>query len=227
MHERANICKYIHLPCQSGSTRMLGKCLDRACPSTKDPRLELMRRGYSKEAYLSLVDRIRGLMPNIALSSDFIAGFCTESDDDHRDTLDVIDRARYNFLYSFPYSMRERTKAHYRLTDDVPPEIKSRRHVEIHELFRHHAHAINRSYIGQTQLCLVEGPSKRAPESEVAGRNDYNTKVIFPKQLSTSAEVLQPGDYVEVRIESATSQSLKGTPLKRTTLRDFQSTANQ
>jgi tRNA A37 methylthiotransferase MiaB len=180
-----------------------------------------MRRGYTKEAYLSLITHIRSIIPNIAFSSDFIAGFCSETEDDHRDTLDVINRVGYNFIYSFPYSMREKTKAHYHLNDDVSLDIKSRRHVEIHELFRHHAHLINQSYIGQTQLCLVEGPSKRAPEIEIAGRNDYNTRVIFPKQVLNSTEILQVGDYVEVRIDSATSQSLKGTPLRRTTLKDF------
>ncbi len=206
MHDRSNICKSIHLPCQSGSTRIL----------------ELMRRGYTKEAYLSLVEHIRSLIPDIALSSDFIAGFCNETEDDHHDTLDVINRVGYNFIYSFPYSMREKTKAHYHLNDDISLEIKSRRHLEIHELFRHHAHLINQSYIGRIQLCLVEGPSKRSPDSEVAGRNDYNTRVIFSNRLSTSEGILQAGDYVEVRIDSATSQSLKGTPLKRTTLKDFQ-----
>ena len=182
-----------------------------------------MRRGYTKEAYLLLVEHIRSIIPNIALSSDFIAGFCTETDDDHHDTLDVINRVGYNFLYSFPYSMREKTKAHHRLNDDVPLDIKSRRHLEIHELFRHQAHLINQSYIGQRQLCLVEGPSKRAPDTEVAGRNDYNTRVIFSKELINTNELIQVGDYVEVQIDSATSQSLKGTPIKRTTLKDFYS----
>jgi len=121
--------------------------------------------------------------------------------------------------------MREKTKAHYHLNDDISFEIKSRRHLEIHELFRHHAHLINQSYIGQIQLCLIEGPSKRAPDSEVAGRNDYNSRVIFSKQLSNN-EMLQVGDYVEVQIDSATSQSLKGTPLKRTTLKDFKPLIN-
>ncbi|CAF3432083.1 unnamed protein product [Rotaria sp. Silwood1] len=210
MRDRPNICKSIHLPCQSGSTRML----------------ELMRRGYTKESYLSLVEHIRSIIPDIALSSDFIAGFCSETEDDHHDTLDVINRVRYNFIYSFPYSMREKTKAHYHLNDDISLDIKSRRHLEIHELFRHHAHLINQSYIGQIQLCLVEGPSKRSPDNEVAGRNDYNTKVIFSKQLLNSNDILQSGDYVEVRIDSATSQSLRGTPLKRTTLKDFKSLIN-
>jgi tRNA A37 methylthiotransferase MiaB len=185
-----------------------------------------MRRGYSKETYLSLVEHIRSIIPDISFSSDFIAGFCTETETDHHDTLDIINRVGYNFLYSFPYSMREKTKAHYHLNDDIPLDIKSRRHLEIHELFRHHAHLINQSYIGKTQLCLVEGPSKRAPESEVAGRNDYNTRVIFSKQLPNSEEILQPGDYVQVRIDSATSQTLKGTPLQRTTLQEFKPLMN-
>lgn len=180
-----------------------------------------MRRGYTKESYLSLVEHIRSIIPNVAFSSDFIAGFCTETEDDHRDTLDVVNSVGYNFIYSYPYSMREKTKAHYHLNDDIPSDVKSRRHLEIHELFRHHAYLINQSYIGQTQLCLVEGPSKRAPDTEVAGRNDYNTKVIFSKRLPDCDEVLQPGDYVAVRIDSATSQSLKGTLIKRTTLKDF------
>lgn len=182
-----------------------------------------MRRGYTKEAYLSLVEHVRSIIPDVSLSSDFIAGFCTETDDDHHDTLDVIERVRYNFLYSFPYSMREKTKAHYHLIDDVPSDVKSRRHLEIHELFRHHAHIINQKYVGQIQLCLVEGPSKRSPETELASRNDYNTRVIISKQILNSSDVLQPGDYVEVRIDSATSQSLKGTTLKRTTLNEFYS----
>ncbi len=122
--------------------------------------------------------------------------------------------------------MREKTKAHYHLNDDISLDIKARRHLEIHELFRYHAHLINQSYIGQIQLCLVEGSSKRAPDSEVAGRNDYNTRVIFSKKLFNSEEILQAGDYVEVRIDSATSQSLKGTPLKRTTLKDFKPLTN-
>ena len=186
-----------------------------------------MRRGYDKEAYLSLVEHIRSVMPNIAFSSDFIAGFCTETEDDHRDTLDVINRVRYNFIYSFPYSMREKTKAYYHLCDDIPSDIKSCRHQEIHQLFRHHAHLINQSYIGQIQLCLVEGSSKRSPDSQLAGRNDYNTKVIFSKQLPNNDEILQPGDYVEVRIDSATSQSLRGTPLRRTTLKEFETFSNE
>jgi len=180
-----------------------------------------MRRGYTKETYLSLVEHIRSIIPDMALSSDFIAGFCTETEADHQDTLDVIHRVGYSFLYSFPYSMREKTKAYHRLTDDIPMEIKSRRHLEIHEVFRHHAHIRNQSYIGQTHLCLIEGPSKRAPDTQLAGRNDYNTRVIFSKEIPDSNESLQIGDYVEVRIDSATSQSLKGTPLKRTTLKDF------
>lgn len=184
-----------------------------------------MRRGYSKESYLSLVEHIRTIIPNVALSSDFIAGFCSETENDHQDTLDVINHVKYNFIYSFPYSMRAKTKAHYHLNDDISLDIKSRRHLEIHELFRHHAHLINQSYIGQIQLCLVEKPSKRLPDNEYAGRNDYNTKVIFSKQLLNSNETLQIGDYVEVRIDSATSQSLKGTPLKRTTLREFRNTS--
>ena len=182
-----------------------------------------MRRGYNKEAYLSLVEHIRSIIPNMAFSSDFIAGFCTETENDHQDTLDVINRVGYNYIYSFPYSIREKTKAYYHLNDDVSLDVKSRRHMEIDKLFRHHAHLINQSYIGQIHLCLVEGPSKRLPDSEVAGRNDYNTRVIFSKRLSNTDEILQPGDYVEVRIDSATSQSLRGTPIKRTTLKDFTS----
>lgn len=179
---------------------------------------DLMRRGYTKEAYLDLVENIRSIIPQVALSSDFIAGFCGETEEDHQDTLDVINTVRYNFIYSFPYSMREKTKAHYHLNDDVPQEVKADRHRQIHELFRHHAHQINQNYIGQTQICLVEGPSKRSPDDELAARNDFNSKVIVSKYLPETNETLESGDYVLVRIDSATSQTLKGTPLKKTTL---------
>ncbi|CAF1148916.1 unnamed protein product [Didymodactylos carnosus] len=203
IREHPNICKNIHLPCQSGSTIVL----------------ERMRRGYTKEAYLELVDHIRSIIPDISISSDFISGFCSETDEDHQHTLELIRKVKYNYIYSFLYSIREKTKAYYHLKDDIPREIKAQRHHDINEIFRSDALKLNSNYIGQTHLVLVEGISKRS-QDEYIGRNDYNTKVIFSKKTLKNIE-LNPGDYVAVRIDTATSESLRATPLYRTTLKKF------
>ena len=136
-----NICKQIHLPAQSGNSEVLEK----------------MRRGYTREAYLDLVDRVRQLMPEISISSDFIAGFCGETEEAHKETVDLIHRVKYNFAFCFPYSMRGKTHAYHKLTDDVPENVKSRRHMELCDAFRSTALELNRKMIGQKHLVLVEG----------------------------------------------------------------------
>ncbi|XP_028854521.1 mitochondrial tRNA methylthiotransferase CDK5RAP1 isoform X2 [Denticeps clupeoides] len=209
IQERPNICKQIHLPAQSGSSRML----------------QAMRRGYTREAYLQLVENIRRIIPGVSLSSDFIAGFCGETEDDHQQTLSLLREVQYNVGFLFAYSMRKKTHAYHRLQDDIPSEVKQRRLEELIAVFREEATKINARLIGSTQLILVEGDSKRSGQ-ELRGRNDGNVKVIFPKQevpVQTSDKrtaPIKPGDYVLVKITSASSQSLRGLALRHTTLRN-------
>ncbi|NXD16199.1 CK5P1 protein, partial [Nothocercus nigrocapillus] len=206
IQERHNICKQLHLPAQSGSTRVL----------------EAMRRGYTREAYLELVQHVRDSIPGVSLSSDFIAGFCGETEEDHQQTVSLLREVRYNIGFLFAYSMREKTRAYHRLQDDVPADVKRRRLEELIAVFREEAVRANRALVGRSLVVLVEGPSKRSP-SELCGRNDGNIKVIFPDAEVEDAEGkalvrAQPGDYVLVKVTSASSQTLKGVPLCRTTL---------
>ncbi|NXQ92376.1 CK5P1 protein, partial [Nyctibius grandis] len=207
IRERHNICKQLHLPAQSGSTRVL----------------EAMRRGYTREAYLELVHHVRESIPGVSLSSDFIAGFCGETEEDHQQTVSLLREVRYNVGFLFAYSMRQKTRAYHRLRDDVPADVKQRRLEELIAVFREEAARANEALVGQSQLVLVEGPSKRSA-SEWCGRNDGNIKVIFPDaemEDAAGCEALvraQPGDYVLVKVTSASSQTLKGVPLCRTTL---------
>ncbi|XP_053814288.1 mitochondrial tRNA methylthiotransferase CDK5RAP1 isoform X1 [Vidua chalybeata] len=207
IQERHNICKQLHLPAQSGSTRIL----------------EAMRRGYTREAYLELVHHVRDSIPGVSLSSDFIAGFCGETEEDHLQTVSLLREVRYSIGFLFAYSMRQKTRAHHRLQDDVPADVKKRRLEQLIAAFREEAARANAALVGQAQLVLVEGPSKRSA-SELCGRNDGNIKVIFPDtELEDAAKCgapgrAQPGDYVMVKVTSASSQTLRGVPLCRTTL---------
>ncbi|XP_017678326.1 PREDICTED: CDK5 regulatory subunit-associated protein 1 [Lepidothrix coronata] len=207
IQERHNICKQLHLPAQSGSTRVL----------------EAMRRGYTREAYLDLVHHVRDSIPGVSLSSDFIAGFCGETEEDHQQTMSLLREVRYNIGFLFAYSMRQKTRAYHRLQDDVPADVKRRRLEELIAAFREEAARANVALVGQDQLVLVEGPSKRSA-SELCGRNDGNIKVIFPDaELEDAADCgapgrARPGDYVVVKVTSASSQTLRGVPLCRTTL---------
>lgn len=204
IQERKNICKQIHLPAQSGSSRLL----------------HAMRRGYTREAYLKLVENIRKLIPGVSLSSDFITGFCGETEEDHQQTLSLLREVGYNVGFLFAYSMRKKTHAYHRLQDDVPAIVKQRRLEELISVFREEAAKVNMSLIGSTQLVLVEGESKRSSE-ELCGRNDGSVKVIFPKTDlpvqpgKPQADSITPGDYVLVKITSANSQSLRGHALIR------------
>ncbi|NXG01453.1 CK5P1 protein, partial [Sakesphorus luctuosus] len=207
IQERHNICKQLHLPAQSGSTRVL----------------EAMRRGYTREAYLDLVHHVRDSVPGVSLSSDFITGFCGETEEDHQQTMSLLREVRYNVGFLFAYSMRQKTRAYHRLQDDVPADVKKRRLEELIAAFREEAARANAALVGQDQLVLVEGPSKRSA-LELCGRNDGNIKVIFPDaELEDAAGCgapgrAQPGDYVLVKVTSASSQTLRGIPLCRTTL---------
>ncbi|XP_063227812.1 CDK5RAP1-like protein [Bacillus rossius redtenbacheri] len=210
VRERPNICRSLHLPAQSGSSAVLAR----------------MRRGYSREAYLQLVDRVRCRLPGVALSSDFICGFCGETDGEFQETLSLLRCVRYNVAYLFPYSMREKTTAHRRFVDDVPEEVKKQRLLQMTSLFRNEVEKVNRAKIGSLELVLIEGLSKRS-NLHMAGRNDGNTKVILPateipeSSRSDTIRAIKPGDYVVVMVNEAGSQVLKGIPLYHTTLSEY------
>ncbi len=183
-----NICKYIHLPLQSGSTRIL----------------QLMNRTYTKEWYLHKVNRIREILPTCSISTDIITGFCTETEEDHLETLDVIEKCRYDLAYMFEYSERPGTLAARRYPDDIPSEIKNRRLSEIIDLQRQIGFELNQKEVGKIYEVLVEGPSKKNKE-EYCGRADNNKMVIFPRENASKC------DFVKVKITECTSGTLKGT----------------
>ncbi|KAK5913084.1 hypothetical protein CesoFtcFv8_002901 [Champsocephalus esox] len=207
--ERGNICTQIHLPAQSGSSKVL----------------KAMRRGYTREAYLDLVQNIRRIVPEVSLSSDFISGFCGETEEDHLQTLSLIREVGYNVGFLFAYSMRKKTQAYHRLEDDVPAEVKQRRLQECITVFRERATRVNAALVGSKQLVLVEGESKRSA-NDLSGRTDGNTKVIFPKEevavqsAESNRAPISAGDYVLVEILSANSQSLRGRALSHSSLRE-------
>jgi tRNA-2-methylthio-N6-dimethylallyladenosine synthase len=189
MAKYENICKYIHLPVQSGSTRVL----------------QLMNRTYTREWYMSKVDRIREILPDCGISSDIIAGFCTEEEQDHRDTLDIMKYSGYDFSYMFFYSERPGTLAQRRYKDDIPEDVKKKRLQEIVEMQNGLSHESNKRDIGKTFTVLIEGDSKK-DESEWKGRNSQNKVVVFSKGNHGH----QKGDYVNVTITSCTQATLLG-----------------
>lgn len=205
-----NICKSLHIPIQSGNTRVL----------------ERMRRGYSREAYLDLVRDVRGLIPGIALSSDFIVGFCDETEEEFQDTLSVMEEVKYHMAYMFAYSMREKTTAHRRYKDNVPADAKQERLQRLIRVYRRNVEEIYRAYVGRVELLLIEGTSKRSVD-DLYGRNDGNVKVIVPRIYNGPQGQpleLAPGDFVATRIVDGNSQVLKGVPLSKTTISEFYNT---
>ncbi len=192
MAKYENICKYIHLPVQSGSTRVL----------------QLMNRTYTREWYMAKVDRIREIMPDCGISSDIIAGFCTEEDQDHQDTLRIMNYSRYDFSYMFFYSERPGTLAQRRYKDDVPEEVKKKRLQEIVELQNRLSLESNKKDIGKTFKVLIEGDSKRS-DTEWKGRSSQNKVIVFPKENTE----LKKGEYVEVKVTDCTQATLLGIPL--------------
>lgn len=182
-----NICKYIHLPVQSGSNAVLKK----------------MNRQHTREEYFRLIDSIREIIPNCGISHDLIAGFPTETEQDHQDTLDLMDYVKYDFGFMFAYSERPGTLAARKIEDDVPEEIKKKRLNEIIQKQQEHSLYRTEQFIGQTVCVLIEKVSKRS-EDYWSGRTTQNTVVVFPK------ENYQVGDFVEVNITSCTSATLMG-----------------
>ncbi|EPH08251.1 (Dimethylallyl)adenosine tRNA methylthiotransferase miaB [Myroides odoratimimus CCUG 12700] len=182
-----NICKYIHLPVQSGSTRILQE----------------MNRQHTREEYIELVDKIYALIPDISLSQDMITGFPTETEEDHQDTLSLMEHVRYDFGFMFAYSERPGTLAARKLEDDVPEEVKKRRLTEIIAVQNKISLERTKRFVGQTVEVLIEKTSKRN-EDEWSGRNSQNTTVVFPK------EHYSVGDFVMVEIADCTSATLIG-----------------
>ncbi|KAK6258280.1 TRAM domain - like 1 [Theobroma cacao] len=212
MRDHRNICKSIHLPAQTGSTTVL----------------ERMRRGYSREAYLDLVQKIRRIIPDVGISSDFICGFCGETEEEHTDTLSLIKAVGYDMAYMFAYSMREKTHAHRNYVDDVPEKVKQRRLTELIEAFRESTGQHYDAQLGTIQLVLVEGPNKRAPDTEFIGKSDRGHRVSFinlplqdrDDQVDNKRNPVV-GDYVEVLITKTTRASLFGAALAITKLSTF------
>ncbi len=193
MAKYENICNYIHLPVQSGSSRIL----------------QLMNRTYTREWYMAKVDRIRQLIPDCGISSDFIAGFCTEEEKDHQDTLSIMEYSRYDFSYMFFYSERPGTLAQRRYKDDIPAEVKKRRLQEIVEVQNRLSLESNKKDIGKTFKVLIEGDSKKN-EKEWKGRNSQNKVIVFPK----GNHDLKKGDYVTVKVNDCTQATLLGEIIK-------------
>ncbi|MDP9041102.1 MAG: radical SAM protein, partial [Bacteroidota bacterium] len=186
-----NICNYIHLPVQSGSTRILQR----------------MNRSYTREWYLSKIRRIRELIPDCGISSDIIAGFCTETEEDHQETLSLMRESSFDMSYMYFYSERPGTLAARKYPDDIPETEKKRRLDEIVKLQNRISQESNLNDLGTISKVLIEGDSKKSP-SDWMGRNDQNKVVVFPK----SGNGLRRGDYALVKIENCTGATLIGQP---------------
>lgn len=196
--ERPNLCNYIHIPAQAGS----------------DSMLERMRRPYTREAYLELTDKMRAIIPGVSLSTDIIAGFCGETDEEHEGTMSLMHEVGYDLAYMFAYSERERTLAYRKYEDDVPEEIKKKRLTEIINQQMSLQLVRNTAEIGERHLVLVEGDSKKS-DQQVSGRTDTNKIVVFDK------ENFKPGDYVEVEVTDCTSATLIARPIKLTSISEY------
>ena len=159
------------------------------------------------------------MIPNLAISTDIITGFCGETEEEHMDTLKVMEMVKFEMAFMYHYSLREKTHADKNYEDDVPEETKLRRLREVIDLFQKHAKAEAQQQVGKEHLVLVEGKSRRAGEADIAGRADNNKRVNFSSS-GVDSEV-KAGDYVAVQIDAATSTSMIGTGLRRTTLQEF------
>lgn len=189
MAKYANICNYIHLPVQSGSSRVL----------------QLMNRTYTREWYIAKVNRIREILPDAGISTDMITGFCTETEEDHQQSLSLMEYCKYDLAYMYFYSQRPGTLAARRFEDDIPEEVKKRRLQEMVNLHRRNTLQSMQRDVGKTCKVLVEGFSKKT-QDDLQGRNDQNKVVVFPKGS------FKKGDYVFIKITSCTSGTLIGIP---------------
>ncbi len=187
MAKHHNICNYIHLPVQSGSNRIL----------------KAMNRQHTREEYFELIDNIKLRIPDCGISQDMITGFPTETEEDHQDTLSLMEHVKYDFGFMFAYSERPGTLAERKMEDDIPEETKKRRLQEIIDLQREHSYFRTQQHLGKIEEVLVEKSSKKS-EAHWSGRNSQNTVVVFPK------EHYKPGDFVNVKITNCTSATLIG-----------------
>ncbi|RZK50860.1 MAG: tRNA (N6-isopentenyl adenosine(37)-C2)-methylthiotransferase MiaB [Pedobacter sp.] len=183
-----NICNYIHLPVQSGNSRIL----------------KLMNRTYDREWYMNRVDAIKRILPGCAISTDIITGFCTETEEEHQDTLTMMDYVGYSFAYQFAYSERPGTLAARKYEDDVPEEVKLRRLNEVIQKQQEGSYGYIKNFVGKTTKVLIEGFSKKS-DKEYRGRNDENVMVVFPV-----VEHVKPGDYATILVERCTTATLIG-----------------
>ena len=183
-----NICNYIHLPVQSGNSRVL----------------ELMNRTYDRDWYIGRIDAIRRIIPGCAISTDVITGFCSETDEEHQDTLSMMDYVQYDFAYMFMYSERPGTLAAKRYADDIPDAVKRQRLKEVVAKQQGHSFKRLQAQVGTTQKVLIEGFSKKS-NNDYCGRSDQNAMVVFPV-----GENYKPGDYVNVLVEKSTTATLIG-----------------
>jgi len=188
MKKHDNICNYIHLPVQSGNSRVL----------------ELMNRTYDREWYINRIDAIRRIIPECGISTDVITGFCTETDEEHQDTLSMMDYVQYDFAYMFMYSERPGTLAAKRYADDIPDAVKSSRLKEVVAKQQHYSYLRLQAQLGKVQRVLIEGFSKKS-DKDYCGRNDQNAMVVFPVN-----ENYKPGMYVNVLVERTTTATLLG-----------------
>ena len=189
--EHPNLCNYIHLPVQSGSNRIL----------------DLMNRTYTIEHYLNLIEKAKKIIPGVSFSTDIIAGFPTETYEDHVMTLDIMREVKYDGAYMFKYSPREGTKS-YKMGDDVPDEVKTKRLQEIIDVQQKISYELNQDLINKEEIILIEGLSKKSDQF-LSGRTDTNKVVIIPFN-----ENIKVGDYIRVKINRATSATLFGEQLQ-------------
>jgi tRNA-2-methylthio-N6-dimethylallyladenosine synthase len=188
MAKHKNVCKYLHLPVQSGSTNML----------------KAMNRQHTREEYMELIDNVLKIVPEMSLSQDMIIGFCGETEQDHQDTLSLMEYVKYDYGYMFSYSERPGTLAAKKMEDDVPAAIKKRRLAEVIKLQRTHSLYRTQQHLGKTEEFLIEGESKKS-DLHWKARNTQNMVIVFPK------EQYKIGDFVDVKVEDCTSATLKGT----------------
>jgi len=196
--EQPNLCNYIHIPAQSGNNDVL----------------ERMRRPYTREQYLDLIDTMRDIIPGVTLSTDIITGFCDETEEEHEDTMSLMAKVKYDLAYMFAYSERGRTLAQRKYEDNVPEDVKKRRLSEIIEQQMNIQEELNKQEIGKKHLVLVEGTSKRSDE-QFRGRTDTNKMVVFDRKD------YRKGDYVEVTINDCTSATLMGEPIRKSSIEEF------
>lgn len=187
MAKHENICKYIHLPVQSGSTSVLKR----------------MNRQHTREEYMELVDNIRRILPDCSISQDIMTGFCGETEEEHQETLSLIEYVKYDFGFMFAYSERPGTAAEKKMADDIPLEVKKRRLAEVILLQQKYSLYNTEKFVGKTVEVLIEGSSKKS-DAHWKGRNSQNATVVFPKGDE------QIGDFVHIYIEDCTSATLLG-----------------